>query len=488
MLFFSHFSRILSVLITLFLFTSPSFAQNCPPLESNSPALEQSITTQFEYIELEQPIPTVATRSQTFWGNIGDWFTKAIPATVEFAIGMVPIVGTGIDCVKGAFHLATNQDVDLFETELGCIGMSFDALVTAATLAGQLQVTVSYPILKPIMFAMKVVNRASIRFSGAARTALIKTVERLGLARSITAYRNEATKLITRISNAKFTKGVIDESGENAGGKALDDTAKEILESCKLPFSRQGVQPLAVQCGLNADDYWDLVNQTGNSLGDFARQMNLGNPNAYPFPKEWATLLIKDWSSRYRINESQIRAALPITDFEEWILKELGNFTKAADRSLVNAGTLTEFFSPGGLRFKVGSVDKTRVLHVIEHSGDGIANANKSIFANAAGIKLNADKMFEFLDNTWTGLRSGRLLPKNPPSPRSNNICIDFGKIIGVDNNNNPVQQMVLALNSATFNNTSGIIPPVGDVVTAFPIDFAFDLREKLAGNPSFCH
>ncbi len=435
--------------------------QFCVATEKPVKPYQHEITKQFEYIELEQPIPTVATRSQTFWGNIGDWFNKSIPATIEFAIGMIPIVGTGIDCVKGAFHLATNQDVDLFETELGCIGMSFDALVTAATLAGQLQVTATYPILKPVMFAMKQVNLVSIRFSGAARTALIKTVERLGLARSIAAYRDEAVKLMTRISNAKFTKGVIDE-GVETGGKKLDDTMKDILESCGLPFSRQGVRPLAVQCGLNADDYWDLTNKAGNSMEEALRNIDadLGRPPR-PLITTSTQLVIQSWIQKYRLHASRLSSSLGFTDAEEFGLKQLENFGKAIDPKLVASGTYTEWISPAGIKFGLdtgANGDGTRVLHVLLRHGKNSTELNKSKFL------FEDFQIFDVIDEAYTRGLSGNPSPIFNPA-RPNNMCIDLGRIIGQDRNGNPVTGVLFGL----VQPNASPIPAIPEIRTVFP-------------------
>ena len=225
-----YLSRILSVLITLFLLTSPSITQKCPPIlefkvfivqiPSNSPRSDQitrvllnklyvssleptdnsgatsraiggvrTLTVQPENFsgiyssEVAAKSPSVGAKSVSFWGQIGSWFTwENVSSTAgqvaQFGLGMIPVLGGAIDCGKGYVNFFTGTEVDLVETEIGCIGMTFDALSGAVALATACGSCPQYAIIKSVLVASRWANRISQSVRGAITRALGKVLRK----------------------------------------------------------------------------------------------------------------------------------------------------------------------------------------------------------------------------------------------------------------------------------------------------------------------
>jgi hypothetical protein len=213
------------------------------PLPDNTGASPQAIATPLELKVLPEQFsgiytPEVAAKSPSagakgigFWAGVGEWFADAANATgtwvvntadsvrkdpaqvAWFSLGFVPVLGGAIDCARGYYNFFTSQDVDLLETEMGCVGMSLDAVMVAGGIVSACATCPAYLANKAIIISLKTMNRISKTLDGATRTALKKMFERLRNA-PILRYPEEAKKLITRVENAKFAKGVIDEGGE----------------------------------------------------------------------------------------------------------------------------------------------------------------------------------------------------------------------------------------------------------------------------------
>jgi len=123
---------------------------NASPAANNDPAkppgyLECSACRVFQQDVLPRPrgkpsnyesnAPMVVAQPTSFWNNVGDWWRPediALFQFLEFSIGFLPVIGPGIDCAKAAVQLLANQEVNLLIAEIGCIGMSFDAIAAAS--------------------------------------------------------------------------------------------------------------------------------------------------------------------------------------------------------------------------------------------------------------------------------------------------------------------------------------------------------------------
>ncbi len=117
--------------------------------------------------------PSAGAKSLGFWGHVGEWFDNTAQAIAKdpiqvawFALGFVPILGGAIDCAKGALALITNNEVDLVDAEMGCIGMSIDAVLLASA-----QVPEEASV-RGIMGTLRLINKASHAVEGAITRAL----------------------------------------------------------------------------------------------------------------------------------------------------------------------------------------------------------------------------------------------------------------------------------------------------------------------------
>jgi hypothetical protein len=132
-----------------------------------------------------------------------------------------------------------------------------------------------------------------------------------------------------------------------------------------------------------------LVNKAGNAIKDAIPGRS--------FPQ--VLELCGKWILKYRDNEALIRGTFGVTgNFDEWILKQLENFGKAANPAVKAVQSGPDWISPAGLLFK-GTGDPfwgTRVYHIVARHID------KTI--ELSGDKFVADipEVFELIDDTYT--------------------------------------------------------------------------------------
>jgi hypothetical protein len=182
--------------------------------------------------------PSAGAKSLSFWSQVGDFFTwdrisSAVGGVTQFALGFVPVLGGAIDCAKGAYALITQSDFDLVEVELGCVGMSVDAIMTAANIADGCVGCTAYLANKAIMIALKRINQISKAVEGWMTKAFLGLLER---------FRERgvfyAKEFIDRIGNLKFLKEM-DDAGETVLLEKSDDIVGDLVKACTIgPRSR----------------------------------------------------------------------------------------------------------------------------------------------------------------------------------------------------------------------------------------------------------
>jgi hypothetical protein len=268
------YSRFLSVLITLLLLASPSFAQNCPPLHLEFKVLKISYSRGDVLSESYSGIsdsavaaksPSVGAKSVGFFQQIGNWFTwENVSSTAgqvaQFGLGMIPVLGGAIDCGKGYVNFFTGAEVDLIETELGCAGMTLDAVMTASAIASGCTTCPAYLANKAIMTALKSVNRISKAVDGWMSKAIRGLLEKF-LSRGI----GYATEFIERIGNLKFLKE-LDETGERVLLEKADDGVGGLVKACALGLSRSRVMPQAVDDECDPIEAANIFSKVANKL------------------------------------------------------------------------------------------------------------------------------------------------------------------------------------------------------------------------------
>jgi hypothetical protein len=182
--------------------------------------------------------PSAGAKSLSFWGNVESFYTwdrisSIVGGVTQFALGFVPILGGAIDCAKGAYALINQSDFDLVEVELGCVGMSVDAIMTAASIADGCTTCPGYLANKAIMIALKRINQISKAVAGWMTKAFLGLLER---------FRERgvfyAKEFIDRIGNLKFLKEM-DEAGETVLLEKSDNIVGNLVKACTIgPRSR----------------------------------------------------------------------------------------------------------------------------------------------------------------------------------------------------------------------------------------------------------
>jgi hypothetical protein len=254
--------RLLFIFATLLAFSSHAISSHLPtlqhctfhlrvsslqPLPDNSGASPQAIATPLELKVLPEQFsgiytPEVAVKSPSagakgvgFWSRIGDWFNGTVETVQKdpiqaawFGLGFVPILGGAIDCAKGAVNLITNSDVDLVETELGCAGMSFDALSSAVAIATLCGNCATYAIVKPVLIAARWANKISQSVKGALTRAFKNFLKKLTPTTFVTFF--DDLKELGFLSKM-FT------AGDTAALKSSDNLIENIVKiGCTIPI------------------------------------------------------------------------------------------------------------------------------------------------------------------------------------------------------------------------------------------------------------
>ncbi len=188
--------------------------------------------------EVAKKSPSAGAKSLGFWNQVGDFFTwdrisSVAGGVAQFALGFVPVLGGAIDCSKGVYALITQSDFDLVEVELGCVGMSVDAIMTAAAIADACTTCPAYLANKAIMIALKRINQISKAVEGWMTKALLGLLER---------FRERgvfyAKEFIDRIGNLKFLKEM-DDAGEKVLLEKTDNIVGDLVKACTIgPRSR----------------------------------------------------------------------------------------------------------------------------------------------------------------------------------------------------------------------------------------------------------
>ncbi len=209
--------------------------------------------------------PSVGAKSVGFFAQIKSWFTwENVSSTAgqvaQFGLGMIPVLGGAIDCGKGYVNFFTGAEVDLVETELGCAGMTLDAVMTAAAIVNCVINCPVYATNKAIMTALKSVNRISKAVDGWMSKAIKGLLEKF-LSRGI----GYATEFIERIGNLKFLKE-LDETGERVLLEKADDGIGGLVKACALGLSRSRVMPQAVEDECDPIEAANIFSKVANRL------------------------------------------------------------------------------------------------------------------------------------------------------------------------------------------------------------------------------
>jgi hypothetical protein len=479
-----RFSRFLSVLITLFLFTSPSFAQNCTPLllelrisflhPAHAPFRNGIATIQLKVFPyngdargdninrlllkyaapfsrlglpidntgagvrpqasvLAQPFkvlpeahsgiydpavaaksPSVGAKSVTFWSKVGDWFTwDNLVGAAQFGLGFVPILGGAIDCGKGTYQAISGGAVDLVEAELGCLGMTVDALSPVLVAINAPTGVTTAVVFKPIIVALKALNTISRNFRGGIRTALLNIIE------DYFTRADDFALLIKRLATLKYSADLWFEGFFDGGvararefSESLDTLAGKVMSSvgCPIRRSRIRIAPQSVnECLL---DVWGIFNE--NILNAFSKGID-GNTIPTGFVTKNAKKRAVDFVNRnydMYLNEG----------FDpNSARQELLNFVEGIK---VPDGTrsTTTWISPKGLKYRPES-DPT-VRHRIRHLLDKHYWNGNPLFAGKSKFDLKSEAdLMDFFEDYWTKIKSGTLYPAGSclPSPRNPN-------------------------------------------------------------------
>ncbi len=321
------------------------------------------------------------------------------------ALGLLPMVSGAIDCGKGAYALIANTEVDLLETEIGCVGMSLDAVITAAAIADACATCPGYLANKSIMIFLKTVNRISKVAGGYLSRGILALFEK---------FRNgliSAGEFVARVQEFGFLKQLFEEGGE-AGVNKAENFLKDILERCASGVRSIRITTRAVACDVDAAKFLELLNKAGSAISKAFPGMTLTE----------ALLLCERWLGRYYQNEAAIRAAYGVTgNFDEWVLKQLENFGKAADRALVAGGTKTEWISPAGIKYGIDRQHGTKVIHILEHLPNAVTAGPGDTFFNLA-----SNEVFGLIDEAWLSSTKFIIDPADPAK-----WVYDAGRVIG---------------------------------------------------------
>jgi hypothetical protein len=505
-----YFSRFLSVLIALFLFASPSYAQNCPPLfefkvikvlaarGDNINRLLLKYAASFSRLSpasagirpqasvLAQPFkvlpesyagiydsgvaaksPSVGAKSVSFFQKIGDWWgiagqwanntvasIKDDPAQVAwFGLGFVPFAGGAIDCGKGYISFFSGAEVDLVATEIGCVGMTLDAITVLSLRPETLVAT------RGVLGTLRAFNQLSRAWRGAITRIAKELLERF-LNKAMTA-----SELIDELFKSKFMVRAFVEGGQGTARK-LEDLGAEMLESCGIPLPRaklilQAGTPSPL-CGPQAFKFLRLMSVASDAIAQgFGKTVDDAVTSAL------------EWQARYKAKSID-----PID-----AIQEIENLGKAADKSLVANGVRTPWTTPVGLEYPIipnlNNIEGTRVIHVLEHSITG--NVNKTL------INLNPNEMLGFIDETYEKALRGNYQVKRP-AHNSSVICIDLSSNTNAISNilqfikPNQLQNLDtdvgrpptgLLIVFSNFNNQNAAFPIKPSVISAYPVDFA---------------
>jgi hypothetical protein len=444
------------------------------PLPDNTGASPQAIATPLELKVLPEQFsgiytPEVAVKSPSagakgvgFWAGVGDWFNGTVETVQKdpiqaawFGLGFVPYLGGAIDCGRGIVNLFTGAEVDLLASEIGCIGMSLDAIATLSLRPETLVAT------RGVLGTLRVVNELSRAWRGA-----ITRLGKLLLERFINGAMT-AGQLIDELIGSKFMTRVWLEGGESATRK-LEDLSAEMLEGCGLPLPRAKLVMLAAPlCGADAFKFLRLMNTASDALAQ-----------GFGLIADDAVKTALRWQSKYKAkNIDPVNA-----------IQEIENLGKAADRTLIASGVRTPWNSPIGLEYPIipnpSNLEGTRVIHVLEHSITG--NLNKTL------INLNPSEMLEFIDETYDSALRGNY-PVKRPAHNSSVICIDLSsnpnalsniQFIKPHPNNQPnldtdfgFPPTGILIVFSNFNNQNSAFPAKPSVISTYPIDFARNTR-----------
>ncbi len=213
--------------------------------------------------------PSAGAKSLSFWSGVGDWFTwgnisSAAGSVAQFALGFVPILGGAIDCGKGAYALIAQTDVDLVETELGCLGMSVDAIMTAAAIADACTTCPAYLGNKAIMIALKRVNQISRIAEGVLSKTIKYVVEKM-IQVPILKIFEYSKGFIKQLDHLKFYKNALD-AGEVVA-RSADNVLIDVFETCVKGLTPRSIRSTkAKKC--DPDEIAELTGTLANRVFD----------------------------------------------------------------------------------------------------------------------------------------------------------------------------------------------------------------------------
>ncbi len=176
----------------------------------------------------EGKVPVVISAPKSVGQRIGEFFSWGAMQ----ALGLLPMVSGAIDCGKGAYALIANTEVDLLETEIGCVGMSLDAVMTAAAIADACATCPGYLANKSIMIFLKTVNRISTAAGGYLSRGILALFEK---------FRNgliSASEFIAKIGEFSGLKALFENGGEAALRDAEDVMGKLLALGCSVVKTR----------------------------------------------------------------------------------------------------------------------------------------------------------------------------------------------------------------------------------------------------------
>ncbi|NJK43905.1 MAG: hypothetical protein HC933_06110 [Pleurocapsa sp. SU_196_0] len=238
---------------------------------------------------------------------------------LKFGIGFVPILGAGIDCATAAVNLITNSEVDLLQAELGCIGMSIDAITL---LAARPETTVA---TRGVLGTLRALNIISRNARGAMTRVGLLLVER---------FRSKgmnALEFVTELFRSQYLTRFFFEGGEQAA-RNLDELAERWLTACGIsPRSLLLLETNALPlCGTQAHKFLRLFSEASDAL---TKGFGYGAADVVQVATEWYGKYV---AKRFDPLET---------------MQEIQNLGKAADNALVTSGTITKWISPEGILY-----------------------------------------------------------------------------------------------------------------------------------------